>query len=535
MLKHIRSMIVIALAAGLMWNCGGERVTQSQTGTEEQVGRPLSKLAAHQHATQAVVTVTLQQDDAPVSGATVSFSRSVAGQAPNYQWSGTTNDNGQAWVEITSGNGYYQARASQDGIEIGSWSSIPINGGYEVMLNLPIGGQAKVTGSSMRALVAVGEGEAVQIRSLLSHTVVPGLAEGSRYAAELAVQDFGMIHGHAVELGESIDTGCGPEGGRAGAEQIIADPQVVGVIGTNCSGAAVAASPLLSEAGLVMISPSNTSPVLTSDLAGNVSPNYHPGYFRTSNNDLYEANAVADFAYGELGLRRLVAIDDGDPYTMGLTIAFGNAFRALGGEVAVTDRIEKGVTDMTAILTEFAAAGPDGIYFPLFDIEGAPFAEQARKFDGLKDATLITSSALLLTEFLAMPQSEGIYFAGPEPVNGSNVNAATGKSVDEVLAAFAATYGGSPNTPYWAHSYDATTLLLNAIEIVAGEDDGKLYVDRAALRRELRATTGFQGLLGTLSCDEFGDCGTGRINIYHHTDTSITDPAQLPVVYRFTP
>ena len=266
-----------------------------------------------------------------------------------------------------------------------------------------------------------------------------------------------------------------------------------------------------------------------------MSPNYHPGYFRTSNNDLYEANAVADFAYGELGLRRLVAIDDGDPYTMGLTIAFGNAFRALGGEVAVTARIEKGVTDMTAILTEFAAAGPDGIYFPLFDIEGAPFAEQARKFDGLKDATLITSSALLLTEFLAMPQSEGIYFAGPEPVNGSNVNAATGKSVDEVLAAFAATYGGSPNTPYWAHSYDATTLLLNAIEIVASEDDGKLYVDRAALRRELRATTGFQGLLGTLSCDNFGDCGTGRINIYHHTDTSITDPAQLPVVYRFSP
>ena len=284
-----------------------------------------------------------------------------------------------------------------------------------------------------------------------------------------------------------------------------------------------------------MISPSNTSPALTSDLAGNASPNYHPGYFRTSNNDFYEANAVADFAYNELGLRRLVAIDDGDPYTMGLTVAFGNAFSALGGEVAATARIEKGQTDMASVLTEFAAAEPDGFYFPLFDLEGAPFAEQVREHDSLKDATLITSSALLLTEFLALPQSESIYFAGPEPVIGSNVNAATGKSVDEVLAAFAATYGGSPNTPYWAHAYDATTLLLNAIEIVAGEAGGKLYVDRAALRRELHATFGFQGLLGTLTCDEFGDCGTGRINIYHHTDLNITDPAQLPVVYRFSP
>ena len=533
MLRHIRSIVVIALAAGLMWNCGGKRVTQSETGTDEQIGRPLSKLAVAHHAAQAVVVmVNLHRDGAPVSGATVALARSIAGQAPAYEWSGMTADNGQAWVEISSGNGYYQARASQDGIEIGSWSSIPINAGYEVM-NLPIGGQAHVTSSSMRSLVAIGE--AVQIRSLLSHTVVPGLAEGSRYAAELAVRDFGMIHGHAVELGESIDTGCGPEGGRAGAEQIIADPQVVGVIGTNCSGAAVAASPLLSAAGLVMISPSNTSPVLTSDLAGNVSPNYHPGYFRTSNNDLYEANAVADFAYGELGLRRLVAIDDGDPYTMGLTVAFGNAFRALGGEVVATARIAKGQTDMASVLTEFAAAEPDGIYFPLFDLEGAPFAEQVREHDSLKDATLITSSALLLTEFLALPQSEGIYFAGPEPVIGSNVNDATGKSVDEVLAAFAATYGGSPNTPYWAHAYDATTLLLNAIEIVAGEAGGKLYVDRASLSRELHATSGFQGLLGTLSCDEFGDCGTGRINIYHHTDPSIIDPAELPVVYRFSP
>ncbi len=534
-MKHIRIIVVIALATGLMWNCGGERVTQSETGTDEQIGRPLSKLAVHEDVVQATIGVTVHQDGAPVSGATVEFSRSIAGQAPDYQWSGMTNDNGQTWVEITSGNGYYQARASQDGIEIGSWSSIPINAGYEVMLDLPIGGQAQVTGSSMRSLVVIGEGEAVQIRSLLSHTVVPGLAEGSRNAIELAVQDFGMIHGHAVELGESLDTGCGPEGGRMGAEQIIADPQVVGVIGTNCSGAAVAASPVISEAGLVMISPSNTSPALTSDLASNASPNYHPGYFRTSNNDLYEANAVADFAYNELGLRRLVAIDDGDPYTMGLTVAFGNAFRALGGEVAATTTIAKGQTDMTAVLTEFAAATPDGIYFPLFDLEGAPFAEQVRGHDSLKDATLITSSALLLTGFLALPQSEGIYFAGPEPVIGSNVNAATGKSVDEVLAAFAATYGGSPDTPYWTHAYDATTLLLNAVEIVAGEAGGKLYVDRAGLRRQLHATSGFQGLLGTLNCDEFGDCGTGRVNIYHHTDLNITDPAQLPIVYRFSP
>ena len=328
---------------------------------------------------------------------------------------------------------------------------------------------------------------------------------------------------------------CSPDGGRAGAEQISADPQVIGVIGTSCSAAAVAASPVISEAGLVMISPSNTSPLLTSDLAGNANPNYHLGYFRTSNNDLYQANAVADFAYNELGLRRMVAVDDGDPYTTALVSAFGNAFGAVGGEIAVATRINKGDTDMTDVLTEFAAAEPDGIFFPLFEEEGTPFAEQARAFDGLEDATLITGAALLVSEFLGTPQSEGMYFAGPESDHGANVNAATGKNAGDILAAYEAAYGGSPTSPYWAHAYDATTVLLTAIKSVAVEEGGKLYVDRAALREEIGATAGFQGIIGAISCDDFGDCGTGRINIYHHTDTSITDTAQLPVVYQFAP
>ena len=381
--------------------------------------------------------------------------------------------------------------------------------------------------------VEVGAGEAVQIRSLLAPTVVPSIALWLRNSIEIARQDFGNIYGHEIELGESIDAKCSPEGGRAGAGQVIADPQVLGVIGTLCSGSAVEASPLLSAAGLVMVSPSNTSPVLTSDLAGNAGPHYHPGYFRTANNDLYSGQAVAEFAYGELSLRRMVSIDDGDPYTAGVATAFGNAFRALGGEVTVTATIEKGDTDMTDILAEFAAAAPDGIFIPLFESDGSAFVKQVRAFDGLQGATLIADSALLVLAFLGTEASEGIYFSGPEEGHGSSANSATGKNADAIHAAFESTRGESPATHYWAHAYDATTLLLSAIKSVAVEDGGKLYVDRAALRKEIGATAGFQGITGVLSCDEFGDCGTGHVNIYHHTDSSIADLAQLPVVYHF--
>ena len=555
MSRSFRRMIVVVLAGGVLWSCGSERVTVSEggQGAGEQVRRSLSKAAVDRGVTQAVVVVTVREDGMPVPGAAVEFSRSISGRSAQYAWSGTTDEAGRARVALgENATGYYQARARQDGNLLGRWSSIPINGGYEVLLDLAVGGKARVTGSSLLSgapeaipvgsfeagplgAVEVGEGEAVQIRSLLAHTGVPSIATVLRYSIELAIRDFGSIHGHEIELGESIDAMCSLEGGRTSAAEVIADPRVPGVVGTLCSGSAVAASPLLSAAGLVMISPSNTSPALTSDLAGNASPDYHPGYFRTASNDLYQGQAVADFAYSELGLQRMVSIDDGDPYTTGLTIAFGNAFRALGGEIVGTAQIEKGDIDMTDVLAAFAAVEPDGIFFPLFESEGSPFAEQVREVNGLEGATLITDAALLVSEFLGTPQSEGIYFAGPDASGDLSTNVATGKNADEILAAFESTYGESPGSPYWAHGYDATSLLLSAINSVAVEEGGKLYVDRAALREEIAATSGFQGIIGVLSCDDFGDCGTGRVNIYHHTDSAITDPAQLPVVYHFSP
>lgn len=383
--------------------------------------------------------------------------------------------------------------------------------------------------------IELGASEAVQIRSLLSLTGGSSPGMSLHYVVELAVGDYHDIHGHAIELGDPVDSGCAPERGSEGAQQIAADARVIGVIGTGCSASAVAASPLLSAAGLVMVSPSNTSPVLTSDLAGNAGPHYHPGYFRVANNDLYSAVAVADFAYGELGLRRMAAVHDGDPYTTGLVNAFGNAFRDRGGEVVAIAAIDKGETDMTAVFAEFAAAGPDGLFFPLFVAEGSAFAQQARAFDGLREAMLITGDAMLEPEFLGAPHSEGIYLAGPEPAQGTSVNVATGKDAAAVLDDFQATYGTTPTSLYWAYTYDATTLLLSAIDSVAVAEGGKLSLDREALRMALTATHGFRGITGILSCDAFGDCGTGRVNIYYHQDSGITDVAQLPVVYRFSP
>ena len=86
-----------------------------------------------------------------------------------------------------------------------------------------------------------------------------------------------------------------------------------------------------------------------------------------------------------------------------------------------------------------------------------------------------------------------------------------------------------------AHAYDAATLLLRAIEETALAVDDRLYIDRARLREALSATQGFDGIIGTLSCDAYGDCGTGHLHIVHHTDSRIEDLNRLPVVYQHRP
>ena len=236
--------------------------------------------------------------------------------------------------------------------------------------------------------VVVGPGEDIHIRTLTVLTSIGDLGVSTQRAVAMALTDYGPIKGHNVTMGAGLDSLCTPEGGAAGAETVIGDPRVVGVIGTSCSAAAVKASPILSEAGLVLISPTNTAPSLTSDLRGNAGPDYHRGYYRTANNDLHEAEAVAEFAYVDLGLRSMAVIQDGDPYTSGLANAFSAAFELLGGSVAAA-MVNKGDTDMIPVLTQIAAGGPDGLFLPLFPDEGIQVIQQIGQVAGFEESTII--------------------------------------------------------------------------------------------------------------------------------------------------
>ena len=383
-------------------------------------------------------------------------------------------------------------------------------------------------------VVEVAPGEAIQIRSLQSLSVLGEIGTPSLRAVELALADYGPIKGHDVSMGAGLDSLCSGAGGLAAADTVIGDPRVVGVIGTTCSVSATAALPILSEAGLVIISPTNTAPSLTSDLHGNAGANYHPGYYRPVNNDIHEAHGIARFAYVELGLRRMAAIHDGDPYTSGITDAFTAEFEELGGSVA-SSSISRGDTDLAPVLTEIASGSPDGLFLPLFPDEAGHAVRQISQINGLEDVVLIGGAGVLTPSFLAIPESEGIYLPGPDLNFGSNANEATGKTFDDLLDDYGARYGEAPTSNYMVYAYDATTMLLRAIEEVAIVDGESLYIDRSQLRKTLTGLRDFKGIIGMISCDEYGDCGTGRVQISHHRDSRMTDISALPIVYRTHP
>jgi branched-chain amino acid transport system substrate-binding protein len=94
-----------------------------------------------------------------------------------------------------------------------------------------------------------------------------------------------------------------------------------------------------------------------------------------------------------------------------------------------------------------------------------------------------------------------------------------GPAHDAFVSRYQTTYGELPVTSYYAHNYDAATLLFSTLERVAVQDpDGTLHIGRQALRDALYATSGFRGVTGTLSCDRYGDCGVARFEVVRLDD-----------------
>jgi branched-chain amino acid transport system substrate-binding protein len=300
---------------------------------------------------------------------------------------------------------------------------------------------------------------------------------------------------------------------------LASNPDIVGVIGTSCSSAAQGvADTILSDKGIVLVSPSNTGPALTQ-------PGTHQEfYLRTAHNDKLQGAAVAQFAYGELGARTAATIHDGSPYADGLQQVFADTFAQMGGTITAQEAIQVGETDFTSVLTSIGTSSPDVLYYPIFAAEGALITQQARQTAGLENTTLIGSDGMTSSDFLnaAGAAANGMYLSGPD------LTAFGGDQSfyqNEFLPAYRAQFGGDPAAVFHAHAYDAANLLFAAIKEVAIDQNGTLYVPRTALKDAMFATQNYPGITGILTCNADGDCqSTATIAMVQVENEQMTAP-----------
>jgi branched-chain amino acid transport system substrate-binding protein len=280
---------------------------------------------------------------------------------------------------------------------------------------------------------------------------------------------------------------------------------------------------------MLMISPSNTSPSLTND-DRDAGGTYLPGYFRTAHNDLFQGALGARFSVEVLKVGSLATIHDGDPYTEGLAVVMANTFAGLNGEVVFQGAVSKHDTDMTAILTEIAASGPDIVYFPVFVPESEFIASQLVNTPGLENARMMTADGSFSATFAQNTgdAAVGIYMSGPH-VSSEAYDAFLALWKEEIDEA-------GPPSGFHAHAYDGANLLMDAVEAVAKEaDDGTLIIGRQALRDAMAAVENYDGLTGSLTCQDAspyaGDCATGdALAIFEITAAEVNESNWPPPI-----
>ena len=334
-------------------------------------------------------------------------------------------------------------------------------------------------------------------------------------AIEIAFDEIDWkISGHPIKL-IIEDSQCNSEGGQTAATKLAANQRIVVVIGPSCSNAAMPGAPVLWKAGIPSIG-LNSVPAITDPSRP---PEYH-GYLRTAFNDSFSALSDADWAYNVGNRRKAVLLHDGTAYSQSVAEYFGRAFEALGGSVLSIEAIGAQDVDMRPALTKIAAEGPDLIYLPLYVYAAGYVVRQAPEISGLENTVLLGQNALMTSDMIT---AAGDSIVGFKIALVDLSEGAFSEGYPAFIKTYVEKYGERPPQAFHYLAYDAALVAIAALnDVLVTDDAGTSYVGRMALRDRLYATKNLMGLSGSITCNDYGDCGVFHGAVYEFVDG---DPA----------
>jgi len=305
------------------------------------------------------------------------------------------------------------------------------------------------------------------------------IGRSTEEGARLAVEE--------INRGGGVNTGAGrlrlellpgdsegrPEGALQAAQLLINRDKVAALVGPVFSSTAVPVAALAEQTGVLMITPSATSPQVTRGRSY---------VYRACFTDDFQGRIMARFAREELkAATAAVLYDRTNLYNRGIAQVFSEEFRRLGGEVVAFHGYTPEVQDFSPLLRDVARRNPGVLVLPNYRPDKFHQVRQAREL-GIS-APILGSDTMAVSDPEECALLEGVYYTT------HFARQAPGSKVAEFSRRYREVYGKEP-TLNGALTYDAVMLLARALEHYDPDNPEQVHA---------RMRTGtFEGVTGTV-------------------------------------
>lgn len=321
-----------------------------------------------------------------------------------------------------------------------------------------------LTAAALAATMAFGAHAqtTVKLGVLLGYTgPIESLTPAMAASAELAmkeVSDSGLLLGGAKVQPVRADSTCiDAAAATAAAERLVTSERVAAIVGADCSGVTTAVvSNVAVPRGMLMISPSATSPALTTVRDNGL-------FFRTAPSDARQGEVIAEMLR-EKGVRRAALTFTNNDYGRGLANSIQTNFEKRGGRITISAAHEDGKGDYTAEVAALAAAGGDILIV-------AGYVDQGGR--GIIRSALDSGafSRFFLPDGMigdSLPQAIGRGLNGSYGV-APGTDSPGGQRFEALARAANINIG-----PYTHQSYDAAALILLGMQAAKSTDPAKV-------------------------------------------------------------
>ncbi len=311
----------------------------------------------------------------------------------------------------------------------------------------------------LTAPLAAQAQEEVKIGIILGFTgpiesLTPGMAE----SAELALTEINesglFLDGQTLVPVRADSTCIDSAAANAAAERLVTAENIAAIMGADCSGVTISiANSVAVPNGVVMVSPSATSPALT-DIEDN---DY---FFRTAPSDARQGEVLANILMDQ-DISEVAVTYTNNDYGKGLSDAFIASFEELGGTVTINAPHEDGKGDYSAEVGSLAAAGGDVLVVIGYADQGGVGIVRGALDTGAFDRFAFADGMF----------ADSLLDAVGEGLEGSlgSVPWSEGEGAD-AFAATAEAAGVDPNGTFRRESYDAAALIALAMQAAGSTD-----------------------------------------------------------------